>query len=78
MFPDDRCCSEDYGGSHYHCARCQEVCGSHGHYVVSAKKPCVDLDYDEFMEHVVEKLPPTKAGRALTSNSTWASFSRRP
>lgn len=28
-----RCCEEDYGGSHYHCANCGEVSGMYGHYV---------------------------------------------
>lgn len=26
------CCSQDYGGSHYHCARCGAVTGMYGHY----------------------------------------------
>lgn len=27
----DRCCPEDYGGSHYHCANCGEVSSMFGH-----------------------------------------------
>jgi len=27
----ERCCDEDYGGSHYHCAKCGGVCGMMGH-----------------------------------------------
>ncbi len=28
-----RCCEEDWGGSHYHCAGCGAVTGMYGHYV---------------------------------------------
>lgn len=27
-----RCCPEDWGGSHYHCAGCNGVTGMYGHY----------------------------------------------
>lgn len=30
-FGHARCCEEDYGGSHYHCARCDGVTGMYGH-----------------------------------------------
>lgn len=32
--PDGRepCCPLDFGGSHYHCARCDCVTGMYGHY----------------------------------------------
>lgn len=28
---NDRCCEEDFGGSHYHCAKCGKVGGMYGH-----------------------------------------------
>ena len=28
-----KCCDEDYGGSHYHCAQCGEVTGMMGHFL---------------------------------------------
>lgn len=30
---DDRCCNQDYGGSHYHCSNCGAVTGMLGHYI---------------------------------------------
>ena len=27
-----RCCDQDFGGSHYHCARCGAVTGMYGHW----------------------------------------------
>lgn len=30
--PEQRCCAEDFGGSHYHCAHCGQVAGMQGHY----------------------------------------------
>jgi hypothetical protein len=32
MHEYDRCCSQDFGGSHYHCAHCGQVSGMQGHY----------------------------------------------
>jgi hypothetical protein len=28
----ERCCEEDFGGSHYHCAHCGQVSSMQGHY----------------------------------------------
>jgi len=28
----ERCCAEDFGGSHYHCGNCNAVTGMYGHY----------------------------------------------
>lgn len=36
-WPDDRCCDEDFGGSHYHCAYCRGVSGMQGHPECVAK-----------------------------------------
>jgi hypothetical protein len=33
----ERCCDEDYGGSHYHCARCGAACGMMGHTPASCE-----------------------------------------
>ncbi len=30
-FRREPCCTLDFGGTHYHCHYCDEVCGLHGH-----------------------------------------------
>lgn len=34
-----RCCEEDMGGSHYHCAGCGAAGGMYGHYVKITNHP---------------------------------------
>ncbi len=30
---DNRCCEQDFDGSHYHCAHCGQVSSMQGHYM---------------------------------------------
>lgn len=42
----DRCCDQDYGGSHYHCGNCGKASSMLGHYIgkVSDKRMSEILD----------------------------------
>lgn len=42
-----RCCKDDFGGSHYHCAVCGMVCGSHGH--LACMNPSANILPEQFV-----------------------------
>lgn len=56
----DRCCDQDYGGSHYHCGRCGEVASMMGHYVM------LDRMGDSWEKALAEKLGVTRPWRGFT------------
>lgn len=42
----ERCCDEDYGGSHYHCTRCGAVTSMMGHYSKDECEDSISLGHD--------------------------------
>lgn len=39
----ERCCDEDFGGSHYHCSQCNAVTGMMGHWVRASNQRSADM-----------------------------------
>ena len=52
------CCDQDYGGSHYHCAKCEAVTGMFGHYTNGAR---IDGRWVKFGEGVFTCQPEYEA-----------------